>query len=70
KKINGLGNGLDSHFLSVSPIAAVYFNNIIPARFSNGEPSPLELSLQYTLPVWGKNTAALHAVTLGIITFL
>jgi hypothetical protein len=69
KKINGPGNGLDSHFLSVSPIAAVYFDNIIPARFSNGVPRPLELSLQYTLPLWGKNTAALHALTLGITTF-
>ncbi|MDR1147193.1 MAG: hypothetical protein LBK66_01030 [Spirochaetaceae bacterium] len=69
KKINGLGNGLDSYFLSASPMAAVYFDNIIPARFSGGEPSPLELSLQYSLPVLGKNTAALHAVTLGITTF-
>jgi hypothetical protein len=69
KKIKGLGNGLDSYFLSASPMLAVYFDNIIPARFYNGEPEPLELSLQYTLPVLGKNTAALHGLTLGITTF-
>jgi hypothetical protein len=69
KKINDLGNGLDSHFLSIAPILAVYFDDIIPANFSGGVPRPLQLSLQYTLPVFGKNTAALHALTLGITTF-
>jgi hypothetical protein len=69
KKFHGLGSGLDSYFLSVSPTLAIHFDNIIPARFYTGEPKPLELSLQYTFPAWGKNTAALHAVTLGITTF-
>jgi hypothetical protein len=61
--------GLDSYFLSASPTLAIHFDNIIPERFSTGEPVPLELSLQYALPALGKNTAALHGVTLGITTF-
>jgi hypothetical protein len=69
KKIKGQGSGLDSYFLSASPAVAIHFDNIIPARFYNGKPEALELSLRCTLPVSGKNTAALHAVTLGITTF-
>jgi hypothetical protein len=69
KKIDGAGNGLDSRLLSASPVLAIQFDNIIPARFSRSKPRPLELSLQYTFPVLGKNTAALHAAVLGITTF-
>jgi hypothetical protein len=69
KKINGLDSGLDSHLLSVSPVLAIHFDNIIPTLFNWGKRNPLELSLQYTLPILGKNTAALHTVVLGITTF-
>jgi hypothetical protein len=69
KKINGVGSGLGAYFLSASPVIAIHFDNIIPARFNTGKNKPLELSLQYAVPVFGKNTAALHAVVLGITTF-
>jgi hypothetical protein len=69
KKINGIGNGLNSYLLAVSPILALHLKNIIPARSFEGGPRRIELSLQYTMPLLGKNTAALHAVALGITTF-
>jgi hypothetical protein len=69
KKINGVGSGLDAYFLSASPVLAIHFDNIIPACFNTGKTRPLELSLQYAIPIFGKNTAALHAVVLGITTF-
>jgi hypothetical protein len=69
KKIRGLGNGLDSRLVSASPLFAIRLDNIIPALFNQDRLRPLELSLQYAAPIFGKNAAALHAVTLGITTF-
>jgi hypothetical protein len=60
KTINGHGDGRDSYMLSVSPNAAARFNSI---------PAPVEFSVQYTLPILGKNTLVAHSFTMGVAVY-
>jgi hypothetical protein len=68
KKINGTGNSLDSHALSLSPVIALRVTSPLSILLKR-PPSQREFSLRYTLPILGRNTAALHSVTLGITAF-
>jgi hypothetical protein len=60
KEINGRGDGQDSYLLSVSPNVAVRFNST---------PAPLEFSVQYGLPILGKNTLAAHSLAMGVAVY-
>jgi hypothetical protein len=60
KEIKGSGDGQDSYLLSVSPIVAARFNSI---------PTPIEFSVQYTLPILGKNTLMAHSLTMGVAVY-
>jgi hypothetical protein len=60
KEISGSGDGRDAYILSVSPNVAARFNTT---------PVPLEFSVQYTLPLWGKNTLAEHSLALGVAVY-
>jgi hypothetical protein len=60
KKIDGVDDGLDSYLLSLRPTVTLGFTHT---------PIPVEVGIDYAIPLTGKNTLAAHAITLKTSIF-
>jgi hypothetical protein len=55
QKIDGTGNGMDTYILSLRPTVTLRLTHT---------PAPVEVGIDYAIPLIGKNAIAAHAITL------
>jgi hypothetical protein len=60
QKIDGTGNGRDTYILSLRPTVTLRLTHT---------PTPVEVGIDYAIPLIGKNAIAAHAITLKTSIF-